>query len=82
MPKSAQPWVATLVRIVFDQPDTDAVEAQFTRVLDVIPEKVGDVVQHIDDARADLLALTAFRANSGAWSRRTTRTAIQNSAAR
>src|SRR4029453_8990029 len=29
VPKSAQPWVATLVRTIFDQPDTDAVHAQY-----------------------------------------------------
>src|SRR5881392_2055000 len=28
VPKSAQPWVATLLRTVFEQPDTDAVKAQ------------------------------------------------------
>lgn len=27
VPKSAQPWIATLVRTIFDQPDTDAVRA-------------------------------------------------------
>jgi putative transposase len=27
VPKSAQPWVATLLRTVFEQPDTDAVQA-------------------------------------------------------
>ena len=40
VPKSAQPWVATLVRTVFDQPDTDQVKAQFARVLDTISDKV------------------------------------------
>ncbi len=29
VPKSAQPWVAALVRTVFDQPDTDEAKAQF-----------------------------------------------------
>jgi transposase-like protein len=28
VPRSAQPWIATLVRNVFDQPDTDEVKAQ------------------------------------------------------
>ena len=36
VPKSAQPWVATLVRTVFDQPDADAVHAQYTRVVATI----------------------------------------------
>jgi transposase-like protein len=60
VPKSAQPWVATLVRTVFDQPDTDAVQAQFTRVLDTIGERFPDAAEHLDDAKADLLAFTAF----------------------
>ena len=60
VPKSAQPWVATLVRTVFDQPDTDEVKAQFARVLDTIAEKFPDAADHLDDARDDLLAFTAF----------------------
>lgn len=32
--KSAQPWVATLLRTVFDQPDTDAVQTQMRHVLE------------------------------------------------
>ena len=60
VPKSAQPWVATLVRTIFDQPDADAVTAQFTRVLEMIAEKFPDAAEHLDDAREDLLAFTAF----------------------
>jgi transposase-like protein len=60
VPKSAQPWVATLVRTVFDQPDTDAVKAQFDRVVATIAEKFPTAADHLDDARADLLAFTAF----------------------
>ncbi len=36
VPKSAQPWVAALLRTVFEQPDTDAVRAQMTHVLDAL----------------------------------------------
>src|SRR3954464_6728698 len=60
VPKSAQPWVATLVRTIFDQPDTDAVKAQYTRVLDMITERFPDAAEHLDDARDDILAFTAF----------------------
>jgi putative transposase len=60
VPKSAQPWVATLVRTVFDQPDTDAVTAQFARVVATIEAKFPAAAEHLDDARADLLAFTAF----------------------
>lgn len=47
VPQSAQPWVATLVRTIFDQPDTDAVKAQYTRVLDMISEKFPDAAEHL-----------------------------------
>ncbi|PRX02283.1 transposase-like protein [Actinoplanes italicus] len=60
VPKSAQPWVATLVRTIFDQPDAAAVAAQFDRVLDSISEKFPAAAEHLDDARADLLAFTSF----------------------
>ena len=60
VPKSAQPWVATLVRTVFDQPDTHEVKAQFARVLDSIGDKFPDAGEHLNDARDDLLAFTAF----------------------
>ena len=60
VPKSAQPWVATLVRTIFDQPDAVAVSEQFERVLDTIAEKFPAAAEHLDDARGDLLAFTAF----------------------
>jgi putative transposase len=60
VPKTAQPWVATLVRTVFDQPDADAVRAQFARVVAAIEEKFPAAAEHLDDARADLLAFTVF----------------------
>jgi putative transposase len=60
VPKSAQPWVATLVRTIFDQPDAAAVQAQFERVLDSISEKFPAAAEHLDDARPDLLAFTAY----------------------
>ena len=34
VPKSAQPWVATIVRTFFDQPDAEAATDQFTRVVE------------------------------------------------
>jgi putative transposase len=39
VPKSAQPWVATLVRTVFDQPDAEAVAAQYDRAVAAIGER-------------------------------------------
>jgi transposase-like protein len=36
VPRSAQPWVATMVRTIFDQPDAASVRDQFGRVVDTI----------------------------------------------
>jgi putative transposase len=60
VPKSAQPWVATLVRTVFDQPDADAVHAQYDRVITTIEAKFPTAAEHLDTARGDLLAFIAF----------------------
>jgi transposase-like protein len=60
VPKSAQPQVATQVRTIFDQADADAVAAQFDRVVAALAEKFPDAAEHLDDARADLLAFTAY----------------------
>jgi putative transposase len=60
VPKSAQPWVATLVRTVFDQPDAEAVHAQYARVVATIEAKFPDAATHLDEAREELLAFTAF----------------------
>ncbi|XVU23862.1 transposase [Actinoplanes sp. CA-054009] len=42
MPKSAHPWAATLVRTIFDQPDTDAVRQRLPQVLDLIGKRFPD----------------------------------------
>jgi transposase-like protein len=57
VPKSAQPWVATLLWTVFEQPDTDAVKAQMRHVLDALEAKAA---AHLDAAQHKLLAFTAF----------------------
>jgi putative transposase len=59
-PKSAWGWVKALLHSVYDQPDADAVHAQFDRVLDALAEKLPDVHDHLDAARADILAFTTF----------------------
>ena len=46
--------------LVYDQPDADAVHAQFDRILDALAEKLPAVADHLDAARADILAFTAF----------------------
>jgi putative transposase len=60
VPKSAQPWVLTLLRTVFDQPDAVEVHAQFDRVVEGLEAKFPVAAQHLDAARADLLAFTGF----------------------
>jgi transposase-like protein len=60
VPKSAQPWVLTLLRTIFDQPDAAQVHAQFDRVVDALSEKFPAAAEHLDAARADLLAFTVF----------------------
>jgi putative transposase len=60
VPKAAQPWVATMVRTIFDQPDADSVGEQFTRAVDTIAARFPDAATHLDDARDDLLAFSVF----------------------
>jgi putative transposase len=60
VPKSAQPWVATLVRTIFDQPAAEEVHAQHGRVVASLEAKYPDAAAHLDEARGDLLAFTTF----------------------
>ncbi|WEV77216.1 IS256 family transposase [Janibacter cremeus] len=59
-PKSMWPAVKAMLHSVYDQPDKDAVQAQFERLLDYVDGKLPDVHEHLDTARADILAFTAF----------------------
>jgi putative transposase len=59
-PKSAWGWVRALLQSVYDQPDAASVHAQFGRVLDALAEKLPQVAAHLDAARSDILAFTAF----------------------
>ena len=49
-----------LLHSVYDQPDAAAVHAQFDRVLDALADKLPTVAEHLEAARADVLAFTAF----------------------
>ncbi len=59
-PKNSWGWVKALLHSVYDQPDTDAVHAQFDRVVDALTDKLPAVAAHLDTARADILAFTGF----------------------
>ncbi|HET7303222.1 MAG TPA: IS256 family transposase [Segeticoccus sp.] len=59
-PKSSWPWVKALLHSVYDQPDADAVHAQFDRILEALVDKLPAAAAHLENARADILAFTAF----------------------
>jgi transposase-like protein len=59
-PKTSWPWVKTLLHSVYDQPDAESVHAQFDRILNALEEKLPKVADHLEAARADVLAFTAF----------------------
>ena len=59
-PKNSWGWVKALLHSIYDQPDEAAVHAQFDRVLEALAGKLPAVAQHLEDARADILAFTAF----------------------
>ena len=59
-PKSMWPAVKAMLHSVYDQPDRPAVHAQFDRLLDYVDGKLPEVHDHLDAARADILAFTGF----------------------
>jgi putative transposase len=59
-PKTSWPWVRTLLHSVYDQPDAESVGAQYDRIIDALVDKLPKVAEHLENARADLLAFTAF----------------------
>jgi transposase-like protein len=59
-PKNAWGWVKALLHSVYDQPDPAAVHAQFDRILHALGDKLPAVAEHLDTARADILAFTRF----------------------
>ena len=59
-PKSSWPWVRTLLQSVSDQPDAESVAAQYDRIIDALVDKIPKFADHLEAARPDLLAFTAF----------------------
>ncbi|RFA06595.1 IS256 family transposase, partial [Subtercola boreus] len=64
-PKSLWPAVKAMLHSVYDQPDADAVHAQYDRLLDYVDGKLTAAFEHLDAARADVLAFTSFP--EGLW---------------
>jgi putative transposase len=59
-PKSAWGGVKAMLHSVYDQPGTDEVNAQYDKMLDAVTGPLPAVAAHLDAARADVLAFTAF----------------------
>jgi transposase-like protein len=59
-PKAMWPAVKAMLHSVYDQPDRPSVHAQFDRLLDYVEGKLPEVHDHLDGARADILAFTEF----------------------
>ncbi len=53
-------WVRALLHSVYDQPDAASVHAQYDRLVDAVQDKLPAVAAHLDAARPDVLAFTAF----------------------
>ena len=59
-PKSSWPAVKAMLHSVYDQPTAKDVDAQFDKLLDAVTDKLPAVAEHLDAARNDVLAFTAF----------------------
>jgi transposase-like protein len=59
-PKSSWGWVKALLHSIYDQPDAESVHAHFDRVVDALTDKLPAVAEHLEEARTDILAFTAF----------------------
>jgi transposase-like protein len=60
VPKSAQGFVATMVRTIFAQPDAATVREQHARIVDQLETRFPEAAALLDEAGPDLLAFTGF----------------------
>jgi transposase-like protein len=60
VPKSAQPFVATLVRSIFAQPSREEVEAQHARVVEQLEVRFPAAAELLAQAREDILAFRSL----------------------
>jgi putative transposase len=60
VPKSAQSFVATMVRTIFAQPDTATVHEQHRRIVGQLETRFPEAAALLEEAAPDLLAFTAF----------------------
>ncbi len=59
-PKASWPWVKTMLHSVYDQPDAPSVHTQYDRLIEAVADKLPAVAEHLESARPDVLAFTAF----------------------
>jgi putative transposase len=60
VPKSAQSFVATMVRTIFAQPDAATVREQHARIVAQLEQRFPEAAALLDEAVIDLLAFTDF----------------------
>jgi putative transposase len=60
VPKSAQSFVATMVRTIFAQPDAATVREQHARIAAQLEQRFPDAAALLDEAGSELLAFTGF----------------------
>jgi putative transposase len=60
VPKSAQSFVATMVRSIFAQPDTDTVREQQLRVITQLEDRFPEAAALLEQAAPELLAFTCL----------------------
>ena len=60
VPKSAQPWVATMVRTIYQQPSAEEVHIQLDRVVDQLSERFPDAASMLAEGGPDVLAFSSF----------------------
>ena len=60
VPKAAQPFVGTLVRSIFAQPDKEQVALQLVRVIDQLAERFGEAAELLEQAGPDITAFSSL----------------------
>ena len=60
VPKTAQGFVATMVRTIFAQPDAATVHEQHARIVEQLATRFPEAAGMLEEAGPDLLAFTAF----------------------
>ena len=60
VPKSAQPWVATMVRTIYQQPSAEEARSQLDRVVDQLSDRFPEASSMLAEDGTDVLAFTGF----------------------